>query len=271
MTNNHNSSQPNHVASAPTNHRQSSPSAISQQPYQALPARSRTYPCLQTMGNDPRILDWLESVLPVPYDEEPSPRPRKRARPNSDRHRHASTDQKYIVVDGSNRSRLPTPSASCSPTASRSRAHGDAVGVDPIKLMASKRRRDRTGGLGDGEEQSDLDVTPRGADRSTRYTGFGGSNAFSQTPSLQSSSQLSPSKASKASKVSNSSSPTRQIRNAELQDTGFIKASFQSNEQPDSLKSLAETFRKIGDGFGILPRSLYDQVSGSRLIQIAKP
>lgn len=70
---------------------------------------------------------------------------------------------------------------------------------------------------------------------------------------------------SKAPKVSRNSSPTKQFRNAEIQETGFRTASFDTDGRmashlPASLRSLLRDLRKIERADGILPEGLHDEV-----------
>jgi hypothetical protein len=205
------------------------------------------------MPYDPHsaILNWLEAVLPVPHEEEaPSPtdRPRKRARLNNRRSRSEGAGDKDR--DGAS-SHLPTPSASASPSASRSRAPKQTTTNTTAAMAPSnnKRSRGRTGPDDDQHLQGDSSVGARPMQPPS---------SFSQAPSFP---------ASKASKVSNNSSPTRQIRNAGLQPTGFVTASFKDDQQPESLKHLCSSLEFVHAGFGILPRAFRDGVSSHMLVQ----
>uniref|UniRef100_A0A0B7KKZ3 PD-(D/E)XK nuclease-like domain-containing protein n=1 Tax=Bionectria ochroleuca TaxID=29856 RepID=A0A0B7KKZ3_BIOOC len=71
---------------------------------------------------------------------------------------------------------------------------------------------------------------------------------------------------SKAPKVSRNSSPTKQFRNAEIQETGFRTASFDTGGRmashlPASLRSLLRDLRKIERADGVLPECLRDELS----------
>lgn len=60
--------------------------------------------------------------------------------------------------------------------------------------------------------------------------------------------------------ISNRSSPTKQFRNAEMQETGFVVGSFRLDKHPQSLKTLRMRLRDIGNGHAILPASLQHEV-----------
>ncbi|KID89010.1 hypothetical protein MAJ_11022, partial [Metarhizium majus ARSEF 297] len=84
-----------------------------------------------------------------------------------------------------------------------------------------------------------------------------------------------PSRASsKASKASRNSSPRKQFRNAELQQTGFRTASFEDEIKSPSLKQLRRDLIGIQRGDRILPQGLRAQTRNltflGLLIQIAK-
>lgn len=85
----------------------------------------------------------------------------------------------------------------------------------------------------------------------------------SAAPIRSSASRLSsPSKTSSSnvSKVSRNSSPTKQFRNASIQETGFSRASFDDDQPPKSLDALAQSLRRINEGCGILPKGLRGDV-----------
>ncbi|KAJ4129712.1 hypothetical protein NW754_003995 [Fusarium falciforme] len=65
--------------------------------------------------------------------------------------------------------------------------------------------------------------------------------------------------------VSRNSSPIKQLRNAELQQTGFARASFEDGEQPAPLERLTQRLRDIEEGDGILPRDLQSDIAGERV------
>ncbi|KAK2468119.1 hypothetical protein H9L39_20341 [Fusarium oxysporum f. sp. albedinis] len=60
--------------------------------------------------------------------------------------------------------------------------------------------------------------------------------------------------------VSSRSSPSRQIRNAEINQTGFRMGSFRLDTYPESLNALRCELRDIGLGDGILPASLENEL-----------
>ncbi|KAL6364293.1 hypothetical protein LRP88_02212 [Fusarium phalaenopsidis] len=64
----------------------------------------------------------------------------------------------------------------------------------------------------------------------------------------------------KPKSVSSRTSPSRQIRNAQMNDTGFNTGSFILDTYPDSLDKLLNELRDIAEGRGILPASLENKV-----------
>ncbi|KAL3428689.1 hypothetical protein BDV09DRAFT_71029 [Aspergillus tetrazonus] len=82
--------------------------------------------------------------------------------------------------------------------------------------------------------------------------------ATSGTPAswLPSTLSRSSSKASsKAAKITRDSSPSKQLRNAELEETGFLRADLRNDTTPGLLDALTTELEKIGGGFGILPKN----------------
>ncbi|KAM0414724.1 hypothetical protein ACHAPT_013431 [Fusarium lateritium] len=134
--------------------------------------------------------------------------------------------------------------------------------------MASKRPRSPDNDHNEeaiDPDQSHADLTPR-PPRLFIISNIPDADTPSQAPSVTSSSRLSSSKASpKASKISRNSSPTKQLRNAELQQTGFVRASFEDDEQPASLELLSQRLRDIDEGYAILPRDLQKDLAGERV------
>ncbi|KPM38324.1 hypothetical protein AK830_g8243 [Neonectria ditissima] len=190
-----------------------------------------------------RVLDWLDSV-PAPstddhydgYDPDVSERPRKRARLNKD--------------DG-RRLRLPTPSRSASPLLSIPTFKADGIPSMPPKHPRNPDNND---------DALQMELTPRPLRRSAAAA-----NLDSDTSSLPPST---PSRASsKASKLSRNSSPRKQLRNAKLKETGFLRASLLDDQKPTLLHALTEDLTKIGDGFGILPKDLQSELAVHRSIR----
>lgn len=183
---------------------------------------------------------WLQCVdqsPPRPDDDElrdgDSTRLRKRAR----------------IEHGTPRTFLPTPAPSTTPSAGH-----EHTGID-IHAMSSPRKRQRDDGLDDNLEDLDtnaIDATPRPR-RTPRRPDWADEDS-------QGSLSVSSSRAS--SSISYRSSPTKQYRNAELQDTGFRTASFAVNatRQPASLQALRRELTSISYGDGIFPHGLRDQV-----------
>ncbi|KAJ4322125.1 hypothetical protein N0V84_004960 [Fusarium piperis] len=69
----------------------------------------------------------------------------------------------------------------------------------------------------------------------------------------------------KPKSVSSRTSPSRQIRNAQMNDTGFNTGSFILDTYPDSLDKLLNELRDIAEGRGILPASLESKNLAIRL------
>ncbi|KAM6506512.1 hypothetical protein FSOLCH5_013489 [Fusarium solani] len=207
---------------------------------------------------DSRILDWLDSIVTLPpKQQDPSCSDRPRKRPRLDHHQTTYTKK------SESRSRLPTPSTSGSPPSRPS----TSFDRDNDNSMASKRPRSPDNDQNEARDADQFhnDITPR-PPRSFIIPEDLDANAPPQAPSITSSSRLSSSRASsKASKISRNSSPTKQLRNAELQQTGFARASFEDDEQPASLDILTQRLRDIEEGYGILPRDLQNDLAGERV------
>ncbi|KAJ5117833.1 hypothetical protein N7448_011465 [Penicillium atrosanguineum] len=172
---------------------------------------------------------------------------------------HSKYFGKIQVKGNDHRSRLPTPSTSGS----------GSVPLSRRLSMSSKRLWDNDDGrpVDDprhGRQSPVLqpELTPRPPRRSPTTALDHG---VSLAPSSPSQSRTSPSLASKASKISRNSSPTKQLRNAELEETGFSRASLRDDKKPKSLHALAEELKKINGGFGILPKELQDEVRAAPL------
>lgn len=221
-----------------------------------------------------RVLDWLDSVVPA-HDQEDddrasSERPPKRTKLNNGRAGKPSRSEHTEWIQSKeygHRSRLPTPSASGSGSGSPSKSRPSAVlkpnessgprpfnSVDDNALMPPKRPRNQNNGNDDALQ---TDLTPRPPRRSATTAALDDSDAFSLVPSTPSLAS------SKASKLSRNSSPTKQLRNAELEETGFLRASLRDDQKPRLLHALTEDLRKIGGGFGILPKDLQSDVRAS--------
>ncbi|KAL4783106.1 hypothetical protein BJX76DRAFT_330959 [Aspergillus varians] len=66
----------------------------------------------------------------------------------------------------------------------------------------------------------------------------------------------------RASKIPRNISPTKQLRNAEVEETGFLRASIHTSLSPGLLCILVIKLKRVNGGFGILPRDLQDNVRG---------
>ncbi|RSM06701.1 hypothetical protein CEP52_005549 [Fusarium oligoseptatum] len=214
---------------------------------------------------DSRILSWLDSIVTLPPQEQDlssSDRPRKRPRLDHD-HLSLSNSKPTYTKKRESRSRLPTPSTSGSPPSRPSTwSNRDR------SSMASKRPRSPDNDQNEEARDPDQfhnDLTPR-PPRSFIIPEALDADTPSQAPSITSSSRFSSSRASsKASRISRNSSPTKQLRNAELQQTGFARASFEDDDQPASLKLLTQRLRDIEEGYAILPRDLQNDLAGERV------
>ncbi|KAL2678511.1 hypothetical protein Neosp_009258 [[Neocosmospora] mangrovei] len=133
--------------------------------------------------------------------------------------------------------------------------------------MASKRPRSPDNDHSEEARDPDQfhnDLTPR-PPRSFIIPNAVDPDTPPQAPSVASSSRLSSKASSKASKISRNSSPTKQLRNAELQETGFVRASFEDEGQPLSLELLTQRLRDIEEGYAILPRDLQSDLASERV------
>lgn len=212
-----------------------------------------------------RILDWLDSVVPANDRFE---RPRKRTRLNDGRASngpiHSEHLERIYTRDDDHIPRLPTPLASSSgsihlPRHSSmppKRPWSQADGND----FAPSEQGDQGQGDLSGVALLQVDVTPRPPRRSATAAALDG-DVGCLTPSLPSTSRPSSSLASsRASKISRNSSPTKQLRNAELDETGFLRTSLRDDKKPKLLQALTEELRRIEGGFGILPSNLQSDV-----------
>lgn len=228
------------------------------------------------------ILDWLDSIVTLqPNEQDPTCSSRPRKRPRLDHRQKFNSKPRpcppspTYTRKSEPRSRLPTPSTSGRPHSGLSLSSNR----DDRILMTSERPRSPDNDRGEearGPDQFHDDLTPR-PPRSFIITEAPDSSIPPQAPSVTSSSRLSSSRASsKASKISRNSSPTKQLRNAELQPTGFARASFEDDEQPASLELLTRRLRGIEEGYAILPRDLQTDVCvgkpvlGQIMLTIAK-
>ncbi|KAH7304595.1 hypothetical protein B0I35DRAFT_445085 [Stachybotrys elegans] len=195
-------------------------------------------------NNDPPIWLWLRSIDEGNIHD--SERPNKRARLHQ-RHQLSDydTDDETIAKGKATlRRHLPTPSLSSS---SISELQGEGAKHIPMSISPSKRQRDAT----EQAELHELDLTPRA--HKAGYTVGDKEDSIASTSSYASS--------TKSSKVSRTSSPTKQIRHAELQQSGFRLASFATHPRPSSLIALRRELKRIYDGDGILPQTLKHELA----------
>ncbi|PLB36074.1 uncharacterized protein BDW47DRAFT_119091 [Aspergillus candidus] len=202
-----------------------------------------------------RILNWLDSVSPV-HDDRKSERPRKRRRLKNEPCSREDSDQ---IQAGEDTDGLRPPTPLASPCGS-----APLAGLSSMPPKQISDHHDPTDDRSPGHDQpsnaladTQSNRTPRTSRRSAVAAALGDDDVFPRASSLPSGSQLSSSKASsKAPKISRNSSPTKQLRNAELDQTGFLRASLRDHQKPKSLQGLVDDLRKIHGGFGILPRDL---------------
>ncbi|KPM46429.1 hypothetical protein AK830_g18 [Neonectria ditissima] len=226
------------------------------------------------MGSYNDILEWLESVTPAHF-EHSSPsslRPRKLPRLNKE---HTCDCRQSKTRDARlsprrTRSRLPTPAASASSPTSRPTTRSGPNGDSSWLSMPPKHPRDPDNDDNDDDDDDDqddrqrqqgdfalaqtTDVTPRRLRRSAAAIALSDGGTSAQTPSSSRASS------SKASKISRHSSPTKQLHNASLGETGLSRASTEDDELPTLLGNLTQSLWKIDESFGVFPKGLRDDV-----------
>lgn len=196
-----------------------------------------------------RILNWLDAIAPVP-DIQSYERPCKRLRLDTDEHAH----NKYsgLILNGGRTRRLRTPP-------------GSGSLLSKLSDTPPARRTNQADSTDDeGQEHAQVsgglplqvELTPRPARQKASVMDNG--SLTSGLPSILSRSSSKTS--SNASKITRNSSPTKQLRNAELEETGFLRADLCNDTKPESLDALTADLEKIISGFGILPRDLQDDV-----------
>lgn len=189
-----------------------------------------------------RISSWLASISAPQVAQHPcattAGRPRKRARLEAQPDLYKAPDAAKTAEESGVLNGLPTPSASMSGLLYPTFRHGHVMSPSP-----SKRRRD------------DDDLTPR---------------AFRTIAADESCSVASSSSYTSSSRESGSRySPTKQIRHACLQPTGFRQASFELDPLPPSLQDFCQRLRLVHHGSGILPTRLRTEVSKHHLLYVA--
>ncbi|KLO78784.1 uncharacterized protein LW93_4105 [Fusarium fujikuroi] len=186
-----------------------------------------------------RVWSWLNSIEQESFPTEESEHQRKRRKiinTKSDR------DSQFY--------RIPTPPGSSQDSCFDIEAN--AQGLDP---MPRKRRRSaHDQGLVHLDEDGAVEDTPRASSRGLRQG----------APSLDRESSTSYA----SSGVSGTSSPTKQLRYAATQKTGFDDFKFDDfmDHLPPSLQDLHQQLLTIGYGFGLLPRTLKPELQSLRNI-----
>lgn len=142
---------------------------------------------------------------------------------------------------GKKRPRSPTAKRTHLPSPSSERSPNDH---DPTMPTSPKRRRV-------ADPTDELNATPRGR----RIP-----SAFDGAEELHHSAEPSTPSRSATSQISRSSSPRKQLMNAELQATGFETAKFEDHTLPESLEVLVHALDQIHNANGIIPDSLQEEV-----------
>ncbi|KAF9772509.1 hypothetical protein IL306_009781 [Fusarium sp. DS 682] len=194
------------------------------------------------------IYSWLQT-LETPSHSTPDPsHPQKRQKRDNTK---AGRDSQYH--------RIPTPSNS-----SHASRISNELKVSEYTInqhsMPKKRRRPATedqGPVHSGEEDGAIEATSKASSRGLRK----------KAPSLSHESSTS---YASSSAVSGTSSPTKQLRYAATQVTGFYDYKFDDfiDELPPSLRDLHQQLVNIGHGFALLPRTLKTELQGLRGVGI---
>lgn len=207
-------------------------------------------------GTEADVVRWLSSILDL--KNEPLP-----ILTGSDRANYDGGHRKRRKL-GTHRHRLPSPPSS-EPTSSmadlppsslkRSRDPDDPANL--ARLDMSSAQSDET------QDQS----TPRPGrlqqTHTTEWIPFSagsshGSQSWTSSPASHAAPVL-----KRPKSTTSRTSPSRQLRNAEINQTGFRMGSFRLDTYPDSLNALRCELRDIGLGDGILPASLEHEVRPS--------
>ncbi|KAL2819475.1 hypothetical protein BJX63DRAFT_439009 [Aspergillus granulosus] len=200
------------------------------------------------------VLDWLDNISPVPDNESSKP-PSKRLR--LDDFEHA-----YNKYPGQILNRDQTPPASGSGSIAFLPRLPDIRPACPINQLDGTQDPWEEGDEGQEHSQvpsslgRQIQLISRPARR--KASAIDNSSPASWLPSSTAS--------SKVSKLTRRSSPTKQLRNAELEETGFLRADFRYDTKPELLDELTMKLEKTDRGFGILPNSLRDNLADERSI-----
>ncbi|KAF5584631.1 uncharacterized protein FSUBG_12720 [Fusarium subglutinans] len=186
-----------------------------------------------------RVWSWLNSIEEGSFPTEESEHQRKRRKiinTESD-----SDSQSY---------RIPTP-----PGSSQDSCFDNELNTQSINSMPRKRRRStHDQGLIHSDEDGAVEDTPRASSRSLKQ----GAPALDRESSTSYAS----------SGVSGTSSPTKQLRYAAAQKTGFDDFKFDDfmDQLPPSLQDLHQQLLTIGYGFALVPQTLKPELQGLRNI-----
>ncbi|KAH7199054.1 uncharacterized protein B0J16DRAFT_331525 [Fusarium flagelliforme] len=155
--------------------------------------------------------------------------------------------------------RIPTPSESSH--TSRVTSDSNVQGISNKQLSMPKKRRRPTADdqeplRSDGEDDA-VEDTPRASSKSLRKGAAAASLAHESSTSYASSSA-----------VSGTSSPTKQLRYAATQETGFDDYKFDNfiDQLPPSLQDLHQRLVTIGYGFALIPETLKPELQSLRNI-----
>ena len=201
-----------------------------------------------------RLLNWLDALVRVP-DVQSSERPCKRPRLDDDE--NVQNQCSGQILNGDRATRLRTPPNSGSGAKSFS---SKLPNMPPGGSSRDTRPEEDDEAQEHGQVSSRLalqvELTPRPARRKASAMDSGSPVSWVPSTLSQSSSKAS----SKASKITRNSSPSKQLRNAELEETGFSRADLRNDTKPGLLDALTTELEKIGGGFGILPKNLQEEV-----------
>lgn len=185
---------------------------------------------------------WLSSILDL--NNEPLPIPTE-----SDRVYYDGGHRKRRKL-GTHRHILPSP-----PSSEPTRSMADL----PQPSLKRSRDPNDTANLAQSDETQDQSTPRPGRLQQTQITEWSpfsdgsshGSQSWTSSPSSHSAPVL-----KRPKSTSSRTSPSRQLRNAEINQAGFRMGSFRLDTYPDSLNALRCELRDIGLGDGILPASL---------------
>lgn len=186
------------------------------------------------MGSQDRIRMWIASIVaPKAADDNSATGPRKRVKLGEEHPPRASDPS--VTARFSALKRPDTATQTITPPLSPSGFSNTSTGSQHVMSRSPSKR-----------PWPDEESTPRALRM----------NAAEDSYSISSSSHTTSSRHSGSSRYS----PTKQIRHAGLQRTGFRQSSFEFDTQPPSLQTLCRNLRAVYYGDGILPKRLESEV-----------